>query len=68
MSAELEIVSEQLAALVDRVNELEQRMDNSINQTIAIVAGTLLGSGQFSDNQIGPALQRAAAIVKQAGL
>lgn len=65
---ELETVRQQLAKLVDRVNELEQKLNSSTTQTIAIVAGTLLGSGQFSDNQIGPALQRAAAIVKQTGL
>jgi len=64
----MEKLEKELNTLVERVNKVEQRLDSSINQTIAIVAGALLGSGQFSDNQIGPAIQRAAAIVKQAGL
>ena len=65
---ELAELAKRVEQLERKANDQEHRLNNSVNQTIAVVAGALLGGGQFSDNQIGPAIQRAVAIVKQAGL
>lgn len=51
-----------------RVIETDKSPEQATKQTVAMIAGTLMSTGQFTDNQVSAAVERAKAIAKQAGL